>query len=91
MGKKTTYYSQALHILQELKKQYPGHTLGQHISTALGEQDLWNTTDKDFLYALEKYKVELEFNIASDNEVDRIMKEAQNLDKLFQEEEEDYD
>jgi len=91
MGKKTTPYGQAVQILQSLKKEYPDYTLGQHISTALGDYgDIWGLTDKEFLFALEKYKAEMEMNIVSDAEVDRIVRDAQNLDKLFQEEE-DYD
>ena len=88
MGKKVTHFGQIIHLLQELKKEHPGYHLGQHLSTALGDYgDLWGMTDKEMLFALEKYKAELEFNTVSDEEVDRIMKDAQNLDKLFQEEE----
>jgi hypothetical protein len=91
MGKKLTPYNQAVHLLLELKKEYPNHTLGQHIATSLGDyRDIWGLTDKEILFALERYKTELEFNIASDDEVNEIMKGAQNLDVLF-EEEEDYD
>lgn len=90
MGKKATPYSQAVQLLQDLKKEYPNYTLGQHLSTALGDYgDIWGITDKEMFFALEKYKTELEFNIVSDEEVDQIMKDAQNLDTLFKEEEED--
>ena len=92
MGKKATPYNQAVQILHYLKKEYPTYTLGQHISTALGEyKDAWGISDKEFLFALEKYRTEMEMNIVSDAEIDRIVKDAQNLDKLFQEEEEDYE
>lgn len=91
MRKKAAPYNQAIQILHDLKKEYPNNTLGQHIATALGDYgDIWGITDKEFVFALEKYKAEMEMNIISDVEVDRIMKDAQNLDKLFQEEE-DYD
>lgn len=92
MGKKVSTYSLILKVLTELKGQYPTYTIGQHISTALLEYgDLWNVTDKEFLFALEKYKTEMELNIVSDAEVDKVIKDAQNLDKLFQEEEDDYE
>lgn len=92
MGKKATHFSQIIHLLQELKKEYPGYHLGQHLSSALGDYgDLWGVADKELLFALEKYKTELEFNVVSDEEVDKIMKDAQNLDKLLHEEEEEYD
>lgn len=91
MGKKTTLYSQAVQILHDLKKEYPNNTLGQHIAIALGDYgDIWGLTDKEFLFALEKYKSEMELNIVSDVEVDKIVRDAENLDKLFREEEEDY-
>lgn len=92
MGKKTTPYNQIVQVLHDLKKEYPNYTLGQHISTALGGyKDLWGLTDREILFALEKYKAELEFNLASDDEIDQIVKDAQNLDTLFKEEEEDYE
>jgi len=90
MAKKALPYNQAIHILESLKKEYPNNTLGQHIATALGDYgDIWGLTDKEFLFALEKYRAEMEMNIVSDTEVDRVLKEGQNLDKLFQEEEEE--
>lgn len=92
MGKKATPYNQAVQILHDLKKEYPAYTLGQHISTALGDYgDIWGITDKEFVFALEKYRAEMEMNIVSDSEVDKIIKDAENLDILFRnEEEEDY-
>jgi hypothetical protein len=90
MGKKATHFNQAMQILQELKKEYPSYHLCQHLSSALGGyKDLWGVADKEMLFALQKYKTELEFNIASDDEVNEIMKDAQNLDVLFEEEEEE--
>lgn len=92
MGKKVSEYNQILKILVELKSLYPTYSLGQHISSAFSDYgDLWGITDKEFLFALDKYKTELEFNVVSDDEVDKIMKDAQNLDKLFKEEDEDYE
>lgn len=92
MGKRISEYSQVLKLLLELKGLYPSYSLGQHISTAFSEYgDLWGISDKEFLFALQKYKTEMEFNIVSDDEVDKIMKDAQNLDTLFKEEEEDYE
>jgi len=90
MGRKTEY-GQIVQLLIELKDDYPSYSLGQHLSTALGDYgDLWGVSDKEIAFALEKYKTELECNTVSDEEVDKIVKDAENLDKLFQEEE-DYD
>lgn len=92
MGKKLIEYFQALKLLEKLKKDYPTYTLGQHLATALGDYgDLWNVTDKEILFALDKYIIELEFNVVSDQEVDKIVKDAQDLNKLFEEEDDDYE
>lgn len=88
--KKPIIYNEVISLLQDLKKNYPTYTLGQHISTALSDYgDIWGISDKEFLFALEKYQAELEYNIASDTEVDKIVRDAQDLDKLFKQEEED--
>lgn len=90
MKKKPTAYNQAISLLQDLKKAYPSYSLGQHVATALSDYgDAWGISDKEFVFALEKYQAELEYNIVSDTEVDKIVRDAQDLDKLFKEEEED--
>lgn len=89
---KPAAYNQAIHLLQDLNKSYPTYTLGQHISTALSDYgDAWGISDKEFLFALEKYQAELEYNTVSDAEVDKIVKDAQDLDKLFKDEEDGYE
>lgn len=91
MGKKITPYDEILVTLLKLKREHPTYTLGQHLSTALGDYgDIWGVSDKEIAFALEKYKTELECNTVSDEEVDKIVKDAQDLGKLFQEEE-DYE
>lgn len=90
MGKKVTDYAQVIKLLTDLKKEYPSYSMGQHIATAIADYgDPWGITDKELAFALEKYKTELEFNVVTDQEVDKIVKDAQNLDKLFQEEEDE--
>lgn len=90
MGKKLSNYDGAIQLLVQLKKQHPTYTLGQHLSMALGDYgDIWGVTDKEIMFALEKYRAELESNLAPEEEVDKIIRDAQNLDKLF--EEEDYE
>jgi len=58
---KPNYYKEVLNELIELKTLYPSQTLGQHISTILDEyHDVWGITDKEFLFAVTKYKAQLE-------------------------------
>lgn len=90
---KKSYYSQAIHTLQELHKEFPTYNLGRHFSTALEEYgDIWGMTDKEFAYALDKYKTQLEMDIphSDDSELEKIIKDGMDLDNLFRNEEEDY-
>ena len=92
--RRATYYSQVLHLLQSLHRTYPNYNMGKHLSTALdGYGDMWGLTDRELLFALEKYKAQLEMDIphADDDEIDQIIKEGMNLDDILKEEDgEDY-
>lgn len=88
-------YEKILKTFHDLKKKHPSFRMGQHFSTALAEYgEVWGMTDKEFLFALEKYQMELEYDIAPDKDLDTIIEEGKNLDTLFnkeEEEEEDYE
>jgi hypothetical protein len=92
--RRATYYSQVLHLLQALHRTYPNYNMGKHLSTALdGYGDMWGLTDRELLFALEKYKAQIEMDIphADDDEIDQIIKEGMNLDNILTEEDgEDY-
>lgn len=91
MGKIKNYYSECVKALITLKTLYPHQTLGQHISTATADyKDVWNMSDKEFLFAIEKYATELEFNLESETSIDKIIADSVG-DKLFQLEEEEED
>jgi len=69
--------------------------MGRHISTAFDEYgDIWGLSDKEVLFALEKYKTQLEMDIphTDDSELDEIIKDGMNLENIFKEEDngEDY-
>ena len=93
MNKKPTlnYYNKIVHVLQELHKQFPQYNLGRHISTALVEYgDIWSLSDKEVLFALEKYQAELEFDIPHlDNDIDNIIKDGMDLSNILNEEDEE--
>lgn len=106
MGKKVTEYAQIIKILTDLKKEYPNCRFGQHLYLIIEEykhlESLWNMSDKEFLFALEKHQTTTLLHnpitprthweqLPSDEEIDEIIKDAQNLDTLFEEEEEDYE
>ena len=92
--RRMSYYAQVLHILQSLHKNYPTYNMGKHLSTALdGYGDVWGISDRELLFALEKYKTQLEMDIphTDDDELDQIIKDGMNLDDILKEEDgEDY-
>lgn len=92
-------YKSVIDLLMELHKAHPSYSVSRHIATALdGYRDVWGVSDKELLFALQKYKTELELlnvhtPIASDEEVDKIIKEGMSLHTLLDEDEdngEDY-
>ena len=86
------YYRKILHVLESLYKAHPTYNIGRHISTALdGYDDIWGVTDKEFLFALEKYELELNMDVdhIDQEEIEEIIKDGMNLERtLFEEEEE---
>lgn len=95
MGRQPNQFKQIVSILTELHKTFPNYNLGRHLSTALdGYGDVWGMTDKELLFALQKYKTELELDAphTSDEEIDKIIKDGMNLTSILEEEDngEDY-
>jgi hypothetical protein len=63
--------------------------MGRHLSTALADYgDFWGISDKELLFALTKYKsqLDMDFPHTYESEIDTIIKEAQNLDTILKEE-----
>jgi len=91
MINKPNYYRQIIQTLERLQKAYPTYNIGRHISTAMDEySDVWGVSDKEFLYAIQKYEIELNIDgpHIDDNEIEEIIKDGMNLDSIFEEEEE---
>ena len=90
MAKQPNYYRQIIQTLVRLQKAYPTYNMGRHISTALDEYtDVWGVSDKEFLYAIQKYEIELNIDgpHIDDKEIEEIIKDGMNLDSMFEEEE----
>jgi hypothetical protein len=68
--------------------------MGRHIATALDEYgDVWGLSDREILFALEKYKSELDMDVphTDESEIDQIIKEGMNLENILKEDDgEDY-
>jgi len=91
MAKIPNYYRQIIQTLVRLQKAYPTYNIGRHISTALDEYtDVWGVSDREFLYAIQKYEIELNIDgpHLDDKEIEEIIKDGMNLDNMFEEEEE---
>jgi hypothetical protein len=86
------HYKKCITLLQNLQKKYPKQTLGHHLSMALSEYgDIWSITDKEMLFALEKYETEKELDFSEDIDINKIIFEGEHLfDDLPNEDEDGY-
>lgn len=79
-----TIHSQILETLRQLKVKYPNQGIGKHLSDALIEYpNYWGMSDKEFLFALEKYVIEMEDNNPPpEQELQQLIDDSSSLDKL---------
>lgn len=91
------YKAEIIKVLKDLSKIYPNQLLSSHITLALEEysKDFW-ISDKEFYYALEKYRCEKELdntnNIISSKELEELYNESSDLtlEDLLDIEDEEY-
>lgn len=80
---KSKTFDQIIDVLKELYLQHPDQDLMKHIMDATsdfkGRQ--WFVTNEELLNCLNVYKSNAEITIATDSEVDKIIEDANNLDK----------
>lgn len=89
--RKPCYYNKILAALKQLHECHPTYPMGRHLSTAFdGYGDLWNVTDKEMLFAIEKYAAELAYDIPHPDDIDNILKDGMNLTIEDFEDGEDY-
>jgi hypothetical protein len=89
---KKTNYIQIIKLLTDLNTSFPQYNMGRHLATALdGYGDVWGITDKELLFALTKYKSELEMDVphTDDEELDEIIKQGMNLDDILKDDNSD--
>lgn len=89
MSKKPTQFNKFINLLQILQKQFPAQPVSNHIASALADygsiQDIWGLSDKELVFALERYQSNLEienFIPTHDSELERIIEEGKNIDKI---------
>jgi len=85
------YYKQIINALERLKKSHPKYNMGRHLSTAIDGSDMWGITDKELLFAIQKYEIELNMDVdhVDEEEIEDIIKDGMNLERMFLDEEED--
>lgn len=92
MSRKPNNYNQIIKVLQELHSLYPNYNIGRHISTALdGYGDAWGMSDKEFLFALEKYKNQLDMDVPHSDDVENIIRQGMDLENILKDEDNGYD
>lgn len=81
--KKPTEFEEIISLFKELKKLYPAENLGWHISLATADYpDLCTVSDRELLFAFQKYQAERELDvqsIASEEYVRKIQEDAEHL------------
>lgn len=87
MSRRQSDFSKLVSLLTELHKAYPHYGVGRHLSTILADYgDIWGMTDKEFVFALEKYKLQLEMDVPNAEDIDEIIRQGMNLDSILKEE-----
>lgn len=90
MSRKPQHFTQVLNLLTELHRSYPTYNIGRHLSTALADYgDVWGMSDKELLFALQKYKTQLDMDIprTDEKELDEIIKQGLDLESILKDEE----
>lgn len=86
--RKQNHYSDIIQLLEELHKDHPTYNMGRHLSTALSDYgDVWTVSDKEMLFALTKYKSQLEMDFPhNEKDIDDIIRDGMDLDNILKEE-----
>lgn len=89
--KHPNYYKQIINALDRLKKSHPKYNMGRHLSTALDGSDMWGITDRELLFAIQKYEIELNMDVdhIDEEEIEDIIKDGMNLERMFLDDEEE--
>lgn len=85
---KLNHHGEIIKCLQELHRSYPSQNLGRHLSMALSDYgDSWAMSDKELLFAIQKYAAELDMNTVDDSEIQKIIKDGMDLKPLEEDDE----
>lgn len=97
MGRPTNHKKKILELLKALTEKYPSQLIADHIFAAFVDfESLEGITDKEFLFNLEKYLAAKELDetiphLTGEKELEKLYRDAENINAIFDEdEEEDY-
>ena len=88
---KRNNFKEFISLLEQLHKEYPTYSIGRHLSTAFDDYgDLFDVTDREMCFALEKYlsTLEMDNQVVSDEYVYRIIEDGKHLLDFTEDEEE---
>lgn len=61
--------------------------MGRHLATAMDEYgDVWGVSDNEMVFALLKYKSQLEMDVPHTEDSEEIFRDALDLDNILKEE-----
>lgn len=61
--------------------------MGRHLATAMDEYgDVWGVSDNEMVFALLKYKSQLEMDVLHTEDSEEIFRDALDLDNILKEE-----
>ena len=87
MSRRQSDFSKLISLLTELHKAYPNYGIGRHLSTILADYgDIWGMTDREFVFALEKYKLQLDMDVPHNEDIDEIIRQGMDLESILKEE-----
>jgi len=90
---KVDYFEKCIKILKELKREHPDVEISKHYSLAT-DCGSFSLSDKELYYVLHKHKNELDMNTLPDGDLEKVIKDTEELftevesDDLDEEEEE---
>lgn len=90
MSKLQNIFNECIKVLKQIHKLEPHKSLATHLSNALADYgNFWGLGDKETLFALTKYKVEIETDFHSDEDIEKIVSDGTDLLHILDEEDEE--
>ncbi len=88
MKNQVDYFDKAIRAFRDLKRDHPDVELSKHYLLAT-DSNTFPLSDKELYYALMKHKSELDMNTLSDDDLQRVIEETEDLFTEIEPDEED--